>query len=83
MRMPLRTRAIEIARERGWTIAEFARRSGLSLRVCYYLRDGRQPSTQVVGAVMKLFPELSFEDLFVPADSTEVEQSSTTEEAAA
>lgn len=64
-----------MATERGWSMSELANRTGLSLRVLYYLRDGRQPSTTTMQSLMRTFPELSFEDLFVPTNSTMVQNS--------
>lgn len=75
--MPLRTRAVEIALARGWTLADLARRADLSPRVIYYLRDGRSPSAVTIQALMRVFPELSFEDLFASNDCTEVQVGST------
>ena len=68
--MPIRTTAVELARERGWTMVELSKRSGLSLRVLYYLRDGRQPGTQTIEALRATFPEMAYEELFVPTDCT-------------
>ena len=56
---------------------DLAQRSGLSLRVIYYLRDGRQPSAHTMQSLMRVFPELKFEVLFVPSDSTIVQTADT------
>jgi hypothetical protein len=64
-------------------MAVLAQRSGLSPRVLYYLRDGRQPSTATVQALMATFPELTFDELFVADDSTKRAEESTTVEVAA
>jgi transcriptional regulator with XRE-family HTH domain len=63
-----------MATERGWSMTELAQRSGLSLRVLYYLRDGRQPSTETMQSLMRLFPEVPFEALFVSVDSAMVQR---------
>jgi len=76
--MPIRTTAIEIARKRGMTIAQLATASGLSNRVLYYLRDGRQPGAESIEALMRVFPDLTFDQLFVPADSATVQERGTT-----
>jgi transcriptional regulator with XRE-family HTH domain len=75
--MPLRTRAVEIALERGWTLADLAKRAELSPRVIYYLRDGRSPSSSTIEAIRRVFPELAFDDLFVSDDCTSGHDEST------
>lgn len=66
-----------MARARGWSLVELAERAGLSIRVIYYLRDGRQPSAATMEALMRVFPAVAFGDLFVSADSTNVQATDT------
>lgn len=74
--MPIRTTAIEAAKARGWSKAELARRTGLHLRTIYSLGDGTQPSGKAIAAIMRVFPDLPYERLFVSYDSSAVQVSS-------
>lgn len=74
--MPIRTTAVDAAEARGWTKGELARRTGLSLRTIYSLRDGSQPSGKAIEAIMRVFPDLPYERLFVPVDSSRLQVSS-------
>jgi transcriptional regulator with XRE-family HTH domain len=73
--MGLRTTAFDRATALEWDISELARRSGLSVETLYKLRAGtRQPGQKAIEGLMRAFPALSYRDLFVPADSTTVQQ---------
>jgi transcriptional regulator with XRE-family HTH domain len=77
----LRTTAIDLARERGWSLADLARKSGLSIRQIHYLADGRRGcGPETIQRLMRTFPGVSFKRLFVPVDSTNVQTSDTPEE---
>jgi len=72
--MPLRTTAIEAAAARGWSKAELQRRTGLSLSTIYNLESGvYTPSGKTINAIMRVFPDLPYERLFLPVDSTKRE----------
>ena len=72
--MELRTTAFERAQALGWTIAELAERSGLSLETLYKLRDGtRKPGPKAIEGLMQAFPNLGYRDLFAPSDGTVVQ----------
>jgi transcriptional regulator with XRE-family HTH domain len=82
--MPLRTTAIEAAAARGWSKAELQRRTGLSLSTIYNLESGiYAPSGRTIAAIMRVFPDLPYERLFLPVDSTKLQPSSSQLEAAA
>jgi len=83
--MPLRTTAIEAAAARGWSKAELQRRTGLSLSTIYNLESGiYTPSGKTINAIMRVFPDLPYERLFVPWNSSKPEvDSSSIQEAAA
>ena len=85
--MPLRTTAIEAAAARGWSKAELKRRTGLSLSTIYNLESGiYTPSGKTINAIMRVFPDLPYERLFipVPTNSSKPEvNSSSIQEAAA
>jgi hypothetical protein len=70
--MPLRTTAIEAAAARGWNKAQLADMTGLSLRTIYSLSHGSSPSAKAITAIMRVFPDLPYERLFVPLDSTKL-----------
>lgn len=73
--MGLRTTAFDKADALEWDIAELAKRSGLSVETLYKLRSGkRQPGQKVIEGLMRAFPALGYRDLFVPTDSTAVQQ---------
>lgn len=78
--MPLRTTAVDAAAARGWSKAELARRTGLSLSLIYQLAGGSQPGAKAIGAIMNVFPDLPFERLFVPSNSTILQVSSREQE---
>jgi transcriptional regulator with XRE-family HTH domain len=82
--MPIRCTAIEAAEARGWTKAELKRRTGLSLSTIYNLQRGTyRPGGKVVDAIMRAFPDLPYERLFVPDYSKIVRVSETESEAPA
>lgn len=81
--MPLRTTAVDAAAARGWSKAELARRTGLSLSLIYQLAAGNQPGAKAISAIMEVFPDLPFERLFVPSNSTLLQPSSHVQEAVA
>lgn len=68
--MPIRTTAVDAAQAKGWSKAELARRTGLSLSTIYNLERGvyHAPSGKAVAAIMRVFPDLSYERLFVFTD---------------
>lgn len=73
--MGLRTTAFERADGLEWSIAELARRSGLSIETLYKLRTGeRQPGQKAIEGLMRAFPALGYRDLFVPDDSIRVQR---------
>lgn len=81
----MRTTAIEAAAARGWTKAELQRRTGLSLSTIYNLAKGEYDtiSGKSVTAIMAAFPDLPYERLFLPVDSSRVQKQDTSLEAAA
>lgn len=81
--MPLQTTAVAAAEARGWSKAELARRTGLSLSLIYQLAGGSRPGAKAIAAIMQAFPDLPFERLFVPTDSRKVQPATTTVEVAA
>lgn len=83
--MGLRTTAFDRAESLGWSITELAERSGLSVETLYKLKDGtRKPGPKTIEGLLQAFPSLSYRDLFVPANSTEVQRRSlSVQEAAA
>jgi hypothetical protein len=82
--MPFRTTAVEAAHARGWSKAELRRRTGnrVSLRTIYLWEKGAQPGPKAIEAIMAAFPDLPYERLFVPVDSSAL-KSGTTEVAPA
>ena len=72
--MPLRTTAVAVAEAKGWTKAELAERTGLSLSTIYNLADGKRPGAKAISAIMQVFPDLPFERLFVPVDSSQLQK---------
>lgn len=75
--MPIKTTAVTAAAARGWSKAELARRTGLSLSTIYNMESGvYQPSSKVVSAIMRVFPDLPYERLFVAADSSILQRTS-------
>jgi transcriptional regulator with XRE-family HTH domain len=68
--MALKTTAFEAAEAKGWTMAELAKRSGVPVMTLYSLRRGhRSIGPKVIPGIMRAFPDLPFERLFLPADS--------------
>lgn len=78
MNMPMRTTAVEAAEARGWSNRELARRTGLSVSTIYNLERGEYDtiSGKVITAIMRAFPDLPYERLFVPVDSSKKNESS-------
>lgn len=81
--MPIRTTAVDAGAARGWTKADLAKRTGLSLSTIYSLHGGSQPSAKAISAIMRVFPDLPYERLFVPSNSTILNVSSREREAPA
>jgi transcriptional regulator with XRE-family HTH domain len=75
--MPFRTTAVEAAHARGWSKAELARRTRLSLRTIYLLEEGAQPGPKAIEGIMAAFPDLPYERLFVPVDSSALKSGTT------
>jgi DNA-binding Xre family transcriptional regulator len=80
--MPMRTTAVEAAVARGWSRGELARRTGLSRSTIHNLETGQYAtiSGKVINAIMAAFPDLPYERLFVPVDSSTKHESSRAEE---
>lgn len=58
----------------GWSIHDLAQRSGLSAETLYKLRDGKRGAgRRTIEGLLRAFPNLSYRDLFVPADRTIVQ----------
>ena len=73
--MGLKTTAFDRAAALDWSIADLAKRSGLSIATLYKLRDGtRQPGQQAIEGLLCAFPNLTYRDLFVPSNSTAVQR---------
>jgi transcriptional regulator with XRE-family HTH domain len=71
--MALRTTAIDRAQAMGWSIAELAARSGLSVETLYKLKDGsRTPGPKTIEGLLQAFPNLGYRDLFLPVTRTDV-----------
>jgi transcriptional regulator with XRE-family HTH domain len=81
--MPIRTTAVDAAEARGWSKAELAKRTGLSLSTIYNLAGGQRPSAKAISAIMQAFPDLPFERLFVQSDSSKLDNSTKELDAAA
>lgn len=71
--MPIKTMAVNAAEARGWSKRELADKTGLSLSTIYSLAGGSQPSAKAISAIMRVFPDLPYERLFVPSDSSKVQ----------
>ena len=68
--MPLKTTAFDAAEARGWSLAELSRRSGLPIWTLYSLKSGhRSAGPKAIQGIMRAFPDLPYERLFMPADS--------------
>lgn len=72
--MPLRTTAVDAAAARGWSKKDLADKTGLSLSLIYQLAAGSRPGAKAIAAIMEAFPDLPFERLFVPDNSTKLDQ---------
>lgn len=85
MDMPMRTTAVEAATARGWSRGELARRTGLSRSTIHNLETGQYDtiSGKTINAIMQAFPDLPYERLFVPVDSSKKNGSHSQVEAAA
>jgi transcriptional regulator with XRE-family HTH domain len=81
--MPIRTIAVEAAEARGWSKAELAKKTGLSLSTIYSLAKGTQPSMKAISAIMTVFPDLPYERLFVASISRELQTERSPQEVAA
>jgi transcriptional regulator with XRE-family HTH domain len=69
----LSTTALDRAAAMGWSMAELAERSGLSVETLYKLKDGsRTPGPKSIEGLLQAFPNLGYRDLFVPRNSTDV-----------
>jgi len=81
----MKTTAVEAALARGWSRAELARRTGLSPSTIHNLETGEYDtiSGKTIDAIMRAFPDLPYERLFVPVDSTKKNTEHTTQEAVA
>jgi hypothetical protein len=73
--MALRTTAFQAAEALGWDLPELSKRSGIPLKTLYALRDGtRRPGPKTIAGLMRAFPQLPFERLFMPADSANADK---------
>jgi DNA-binding Xre family transcriptional regulator len=70
--MPMRTTAVDAAVARGWSRSELARRTGLSRSTIHNLETEEYDtiSGKTIDAIMRAFPDLPYERLFVPAESS-------------
>ena len=58
----------------GWSIADLAQRSGLSIETLYKIReDSRRPGPKAIEGLLQAFPNLTYRDLFTPRKSTSVQ----------
>lgn len=74
--MAYRTTAFEAADALGWDIDELARRSGVPASTLYMVRRGvRGVGSKTMLGLRRAFPQLSFEQLFVLVDNTNVQKS--------
>ncbi len=70
----MKTTAFERAEALGWTMAELAARSGLSIETLYKLKAGtRHAGPKVVEGLLVAFPNLGYRDLFVASNRTAVQ----------
>lgn len=83
--VPMRTTAVEAAAARGWSRGELAQRTGLSRSTIHNLEHGGYDtiSGKTIAAIMRVFPDLPYERLFVPVDSSKKNDPSSTKEVAA
>lgn len=69
--MGLKTRAFEVAEIMGWSVDDLAERSGIARSTLYAIRAGdRRVGPKTIAGLMRAFPKLPFERLFVAAEST-------------
>lgn len=69
--MGLRTRAFDLALVMGWSVDELAERSGIPRSTLYAIRAGdRKVGPKTITGLMRAFPKVPFERLFVPSEST-------------
>lgn len=82
--VPMRTTAVEAAVARGWSRGELAQRTGLSRSTIHNLETGEYDtiSGKVITAIMRAFPDLPYERLFVPRDSSKKNETSIVEDKA-
>lgn len=72
--MELRTKAFELAELLGWSVDDLAIRSGIPRSTLYAVKKGdRGVGPKVITGLMRAFPQTPFERLFVPAESTLVD----------
>jgi DNA-binding Xre family transcriptional regulator len=83
--VPMRTTAVEAAAARGWSRGELAQRTGLSRSTIHNLESGEYEtiSGKTISAIMRAFPDLPYERLFVPVDSSKKDTSTTSQEVVA
>lgn len=75
--MRLRTTAFEAAQALGWDMNELARRSGIPRSTLYAVKLGaRYPGPKVIAGLMRAFPHLPFERLFVVVKSSNEDRGS-------
>lgn len=81
----MRTTAVEAAAARGWSQSELARRTGLSRSTIHNLATNEYDtiSGKTIDAIMRAFPDLPYERLFVPVDSSKQNTAHTPVDAAA
>lgn len=81
----MKTTAVEAALARGWSRAELARRTGLTPSTIHNLETGEYPtiSGKTISAIMAVFPDLPYERLFTPGDSSKKDEPRTLQETAA
>lgn len=74
--MGLRTTAFDAAEAKGWSMEELAQRSGIPRSTLYQIKlKRRRPGPKVIPGIMRAFPDLPFERLFLPDDSAIAQQS--------
>ncbi len=75
--MGLKTKAFELAELLGWTVDDLAVKSGIPRSTLYAVKKGdRGVGPKVITGIMRAFPATPFERLFVPAESTGVDNAS-------
>jgi DNA-binding Xre family transcriptional regulator len=81
--VPMKTTAVEAAVARGWSRGELAKRTGLSRSTIHNLETGEYDtiSGKAISAIMRAFPDLPYERLFVvTSDSSKKNVSSSPQE---